>query len=469
MWPMHARHLVPLSVLLSLGCPPPMRTITPDDVVNRGDCPATMGAGTAHTMNVTADETWTAAASPHVVSALRVEATLTIEPCAVVLLKKGVVLSVGNSGATGKPGKIVAQGTFDGTALKPVVFRAETAGERWTNLFVQETGSLDLSYTAVLNGGSNVAASTNAAIEARGTQAKPLQKKLKTKYVVVRDSGSQGITLSGYAAFTDDSEELFISGSGAEPEADARFLTGFPLDIEPGGVGTIPKKSVLTGNRRDAVFIRSVTRLAVDEQFRNVGVPYRVHGDFLMYDLDKTPLTLTIEAGVTIKFEKQGSGNLGLTLGNKSSMATVKLDAKGTATAPIVLTSAETPPAVGDWRGVYMANGPADGNAMEYVTVEYAGGTTGTRGFGCGPGTNVGGLMMIEWRPNDAFVKNCTFRHLNGAGIVSGWSSDQDGPSFGAGSTFEDIVAIPMEGSCNVTKWARETGVACSSRPLCVQ
>jgi len=49
-----------------------MRAITPDDVVARGDCPALTGMGTAHTLNVTADETWTAAASPHVVSSLRV-------------------------------------------------------------------------------------------------------------------------------------------------------------------------------------------------------------------------------------------------------------------------------------------------------------------------------------------------------------------------------------------------------------
>lgn len=466
---MHARLTVLLGAVLTLGCPEPMRTITPDDVAKGGDCPATTGAGTAHTMNVTADETWTAAGSPHVVSSLRLEATVTLEACAVVLLKKEAVLTIGNSNATDKAGKLIAQGTFDGTTLKPVVFRAETAGERWSNVFVQQTGSLDLSYTAVLNGGNRNAASTNAAIEARGNQAKPLQKKVRAKYVVVRDSGSQGITLSGYASFTDDSEELFISGSGAEPEIDSRFLTGFPLDLEPGGVGTIPKKSTLTGNRRDAVFIRSVTRLAVDEQFRNVGVPYIVHGDFLMYDLDKTPLTLTIEAGVTMKFEKQGSGNLGLTLGNKASQATVKLLAQGTAAAPILLTSAETSPAIGDWRGVYMANGPADGNAMEFVTVEYAGGFTGTTGFGCGPGTNVGGLLLIDWRPNDAFVKSCTFRHLNGAGIVSGWSSDLDGPALAGNNTFEDIVAIPMQGSCNVTKWAPATGPGCASRPLCVQ
>jgi hypothetical protein len=443
------------------------RTVTPDDVVKRGDCPAPSGAGTPHTANITADETWTAAGSPHVVSSLRLDATVTIEPCAVVVFKKEAVLQVGSSGASSPNGKLVALGTFDGTVLKPIVFRAETAGERWSNLFVERTGSLDFAYVALSNGGNRQASSTNATIEARGTQAKPLQQKLRMKFVVIRDSGTQGITLSGYAAFSSDSEKLFISGSGAEPELDPRFLTGFPLDIQPGGVATIPKGSVLTGNRRDAIFIRGVTRLAVDETFPNRGVPYVVHGEFLMYDLDRTPLTLTIEEGVTVKFEKQGAGDIGLSLGNLASSATVRLVAKGTASAPILLTSAEATPAAGDWRGVYLANAPASGNVMEYVTIEYAGGQTGTRGFGCGPLSNVGGLLLIEWRPDDAFVKNCTFRNITGAGIVSGWRSDQPGPSLAASNTFSNIGAIPMEGSCDVTKWAPMSG-SCGTRPECV-
>ena len=463
------RHLLAAALFSLLACSPPMRTITPDDVVARGDCPALTGMGTSHNATVTADETWTAAASPHVVSSLRVEATLTLEPCAVVVFKKGAELAVGNSSSTGKAGKVVANGTFDGTKLLPVVFRAETAGDRWASFFVNVTGSLDFSYTAISSGGSKDASSTNAAIEARGTQAKPLQKKLRMKYVVIRDSGSQGLTLRGYSAFSDDSEKLFISGSGAEPEADARFLTGFPLDIQPGGVATIPKESVLTGNKRDAIYIRSVTRLDVDETFPNRGLPYVFNGTFLMYDLGMSTLTLTIEPGVTMKFEKEGQGSMGLTLGNKASMAPVRLIARGTAASPILLTSAAATPMAGDWGGVYMANGPADGNVMENVTVEYAGGFTGANGFGCGPGTNVGGLMLLEWRPNDAFVKNCTFRNLIGAGIVSGWLSDQAGPDLSATNTFSAIADVPMQGHCNVTKWAPAAGVGgCGTRPVCV-
>lgn len=457
-----------LVVLPLFACPGPMRTITPDEVVARGDCAAVTGAGTQHTANITADETWTAAASPHVVSSLRIEANVTIEACAVVVLKKDAIVSVGNSGTTNKPGKLTAVGTFDGTKLLPVVFRSENAGERWVSLFVQETGALDLSYTALSSGGSRNANTTNAVIEARGTQAKPLQQKLRTKYVVVRDSGSNGITLRGYSAFTNDSEQLFISGSGAETEPDPRFLTGFPLDIQPGGVGTIPKDSVLTGNKRDAIYIRSVTRLDIDETFPNRGVPYIFNGEFLMYDLGKSTITLTIEPGVTMKFEKEGQGSMGLVLGDKGSGAPVRLVAKGTATAPIVLTSAAATPAAGDWQGIYMSNAPPTGNAVEYVTIEYASGANGTTGFGCGPGSNIGGLAIIDWRPGEAFVKNSTFRHLIGAGIVSGWTSDEPGPDLSPTNSFSDIAPIPMQGSCNVTRWATTAPAGCGMRPVCV-
>lgn len=469
---MRSTLVISLVVLLTacLGpTPPPKRQFTYDALVARGDCAVATGSGTQHTSNITADETWTAAGSPHVVSSLRIEATVTVEACAVVQLKKEAVITVGNSAPTGKAGKLIAAGTFDDVTLKPVLFLPENANERWTSLFVQQTGAIDLSYTALVGGGNRQASSTNAAIEARGSQEKPRQQLVRVKRVAVRDSGTQGITLKGYASFTTDSEGLQISGSGAETELDARFLTGFPLDLQPGCLSTIPPNSELKGNRRDFIYVRSVTRLAIDEAFVNRGLPYIINGDFLMYDLDRAPLTLGIEAGVTLRFEKQGSGNLGLTLGNKSSGATVKIEARGTAANPIVLTSAQASPAVEDWRGVYLANGPEQGNVFEYVTIEYAGGVTGARGFGCGPLSNIGGLQIIEWRPADAFVKNSTFRNLRGAGIVSGWNSDAAGPDLSASNTFSDIAEVPMEGRCNVTRWAPASGVgSCSSRPLCV-
>ncbi len=455
--------------LLIAGCPT-AKEPTPDEILARGACAAVpSGAGTVHAQNITADETWTAAGSPHLLKPIRIEATVTIEPCAVVVLEKNAQVQVGNSG-TGKAGKVVAAGRFEGNRLEPVVFRSQTAGEFWGSLFVFPTGSLDLSYTALVNGGSKDMTDTNAAIEARGEQMKPVRPMVRTRHLVIKDSGGQGLTLRNYAGFASDSEALVVTGAGAQTEADARFPTGYALDLQPAGINSIPKGSVLTGNRREGIFVRSVTRLDVDEAFVNRGVPYVIDGSFLMYDLGMSLLTLRIEAGVTMKFLKKGAGDVGLTLGNKASRAPVRLVAQGTADKPIVLTSAEATPAAGDWAGVYLGLGAADGNVFEHVTVEYAGGATGARGFGCGPLSSVGGLLLIEWQPDTAFVKNCTFRNLIGAGIVSGWTSDMDGPNLAPTNTFSNISPVPMEGACNVTRWAPAAGVgSCPGmRPLCV-
>ncbi|MCU0699208.1 MAG: hypothetical protein MUC96_22095 [Myxococcaceae bacterium] len=462
--------LLTASCVSLLACPSGPREVTAEQLLARGDCPAMpSGAGTVHADTITADETWTAATSPHVLKSIRIEATVTIEPCAVVLVERNARVQVGNSG-TGKAGKVVAAGRLEGNVLEPVVFRPQNAGDFWGSLFVFPTGSLDLSYTALVNGGQKDTPDTNATIEARGEQMKPVRPMIRARYVVIKDSGSQGLTLRNYAGFAADSEALIVTGAGAQPEADARFPTGYALDLQPAGINSIPKGSVLTGNRREGILVRSVTRLDVDEAFVNRGVPYVIDGSFLMYDLGRSTVTLRIEAGVTMKFKKSGAGDIGLTLGNLASRAPVRLIAQGTAEQPILLTSAEATPAPGDWAGVYLGNVASDGNVFESVTVEYAGGATGTRGYGCGPLSNVGGLLFIETRPETAFVKNCTFRNLLGAGIVSGWTSDADGPNLAPTNTFSNIAPVPMEGGCNVTRWAPAAGVgSCPGmRPLCV-
>jgi hypothetical protein len=464
---MRAAALVVFS-LPFLACGP--REVTAEQLLSRGDCPAVpSGAGTVHDQPITADETWTAAGSPHVLKSIRIEATVTIEACAVVRLEKNARVSIGNSGM-GKAGKVVAAGALDGATLKPVLFAPQTAGDFWGSLFVFPTGSLDFSYTALRNGGQKDTPDTNATIEARGEQLKPVRPMLRLRHVAIRDSGAQGLTLRSYAGFSADSEALFISGAGAQPEADARFPTGYAIDLQPAGINSLPKGSVLTGNRREGILVRQVTRLDVDEAFVDRGVPYVIEGHFLMYDLGMSTLTLRIEPGVTMKFLKKGAGDVGLTLGNLASRAPVRLVAQGTAEKPIVLTSAEATPAPGDWAGVYLGNVAADGNAFEHVTVEYAGGFTGARGYGCGPLSNVGGLLFIDSRPDSAWVKNSTFRNLIGAGIVSGWTSDADGPNLASTNTFSAITPVPMEGGCNVTRWAPAAGVGLcpGTRPLCV-
>ncbi|MBI5507617.1 MAG: hypothetical protein HY903_02575 [Deltaproteobacteria bacterium] len=133
------RWLVLLSLPLVCACggasdngagPPgtPPGSITPAAIVAGGDCPAPSGAGVGHSGILAANETWSAAASPHHVTGrvlLRQNAILTIEPCAVVLLDPGLGFDIGGANDAGK---LVASGTFDGSTLRPIRRRQHLRG-----------------------------------------------------------------------------------------------------------------------------------------------------------------------------------------------------------------------------------------------------------------------------------------------------------------------------------------------------
>jgi hypothetical protein len=285
--------------------------------------------------------------------------------------------------------------------------------------------------------------------------------------VLVTKSGASGVVLSSYAGFTSDSEALWVTESGQQPEPDPRHFTGFPVDIQPPGMATLPRGGAYTGNRRDEIFVRAATRVDVDETFPKLGVPFRMHGSFTMYDPQKSPLTLTIEAGTTIKFEKEGDGSMRLVAGDFASTAPVKVVAKGTASEHITLTSAEATPAAGDWGSLYLSLSPPTGNALEFVDFLYAGGESGTRGLGCGPMDNDSALLISQWVPTEAFVKNCSFSHIRGSGITAGFNGAS--PDFVSSNTFSDIQGIPQDGKCDVTQSADANGACSATRPMCAQ
>ena len=67
-----------------------------DTPIDAPVCVAPTGAGTMH-QSITAPETWTAAASPHVIPFdINIAATVTIEPCAVVRIavEKGIDMPI---------------------------------------------------------------------------------------------------------------------------------------------------------------------------------------------------------------------------------------------------------------------------------------------------------------------------------------------------------------------------------------
>ncbi|MEO7097572.1 MAG: hypothetical protein ABI175_30200, partial [Polyangiales bacterium] len=190
--------------------------------------------------------------------------------------------------------------------------------------------------------------------------------------------------------------------------------------------------------------------VTVDERFPALGVAYQIRDRFQMVPPTSAPITLTIDPGVTLKLGGPLASNPSIILGSGSGPTNtfpVRLAAAGTTAAPIKITSGAATPMPGDWAAIDWQGGPPAGNVMTNVTVEYGGASAATNGFGCGPGDNSSLLLITDWRPDDAFVQNCTFAHSASGAIVSGWSSDSAGPNLKPTNTFTDIAQ-----ACQVTQ-----------------
>lgn len=418
-------------------------------------CEPPTGAGTEHRGTLTADETWTAAAGPHIVPAsLSVRATLTIEPCAVVRVAAGSTITVGDSVT---PGRIVARGGSGAITIESL-----SPTEAFGGLLVL-SGSLDFEYVTIDRAGQN-----GAAIDLRGPDDGTVAPLLRALHTEILDAAGSGIRLQRGAAFSSDSTDLTITGAGTAMLAEQ----GHPIDIDPPGVGSIPAGRYV-GNRFDTIVVRTAwPRVRVDEAFHDRGVPYRIAASFLMYDPEGSALTLTIDPGVTMRFDRSDAGAVGFVLGDVVAGSAVRLVAEGTASAPITFDSGAAAPAPGDWAGLVWWNAPATGNVLRHATFAHAGGETFTRGYSCGTPENVGGLVLLEWAPAEPFVTASTFRDTRGAGIVSGWrlGAGEVGVDLRADNVFENIVDYADEGHCDVAEWRPDapdcripaaTGVTC--------
>jgi hypothetical protein len=293
------------------------------------------------------------------------------------------------------------------------------------------------------------------------------------RLVDVRIEGSAGfgVNVQTRAAFTADSANVTITGAGAMPgvsSVDARY----PITVDGAAVSTVPT-GTYTGNAIDAIRVANASSLNEDITFPLRDVPYRMDTGFSMSPRQSLEMgglsTLTIEAGVRIEFRNSGPANIwSMDLGTSNgalpaNIYPVRLIAQGTAAQPIVLTSSEPTPAAGDWAGIQWHGGPPDGNVMSHVRIEYAGGVSGTSGFGCGDGNNDAALIIRNWRPDAGFITDSTFSSSGGGGIVSGWQSDLDGPSLVGNNTFTAI-----HNGCNVSRWRDGNGSCPATPPVCL-
>jgi hypothetical protein len=427
-------------------------------------CPPPMGAGTLHGTLVPGDH-WTVAGNPHIITfdvALN-SGTLTLDPCVVVRVREGYNIRIGNN-AGGASASIVARGS----PFLPIVFESENPAKYWGTLRIYPTGQADLQSVTLRHAG-NAATAQNygGALQVLGNGiASAVTRNLRVKNVRIETSATFGLNVQFAGGLTADSAGLVVFDSGRTP-GNIGIDTSYPIYVTTPSVYTLPPGQY-TGNAKDEILVDNPSSVATDETFRNLGVPYRMRYGFSMSPVPSAAqgglLTLTIEAGVRIRFlQFPGnipSFNLGASNGDlPANIWPVRLIANGTLAQPIVFTSAAAVPAAGDWGGIEWHGGPATGNVVNYVSVEFAGGDSGTAAFGCGPNDNDAALIFTNWIPGEDFVQNSTFSNSLGGGIVMGWISDST-RDFKTGNTFTAIG-----NGCAVARWKNKTPPSCPSVP----
>ena len=404
-------------------------------------CAPATGAGTKHDKAPTADETWTAAESPHVIDAsLSIPAgrRITLEPCAVVQLKGAVGLLV--------EGKLLALGAAD----KPIRIERGDAATAWTSIEARKGSEVRLSHVTVEGGGnSNGGRPTQfGALDIRGDQEAATQPILFTDNVTVKGSQSLGIWVREGGGFAPGSKDLSVTGGAS-----------FPVSIWGRAAGTLPSGTYV-GNAVDEIILPAEggrDDIKEDTTLAARGVPYRVGGptggkSLTVAGVGSVPL-LTIEPGVTLRFDKE----VRLDLDSNAGAAAGALRAEGTAAKPIVFTSSAATPAAGDWVGIVLEGTPDPRDKISNASISYAGGGSQISSFDCvGPLSpsfaNEGAILIVGGRPSSAFVTNTTIDKSAGEGIIRGWTGDP--VDFLATNTFTNITRCnqtfpkPSAGAC---------------------
>lgn len=384
-----------------------------EDAPVASTCTPPTGEGTVHSGSLASDsEVWTEAASPHVIDfglTIREGQSLTIEPCAVVRIRKGQGVLV--------EGKLLAEGAAD----KPIAIERADAADPWSRIEVRGTADVRLAHVSIDGGGfaNGDRLDEFAMLDVRGDQDLPPQGLVHVDHVALRGSASLGLLLREGGALAGTSAALTVTGSASYPASSWARSAG---SIPPG---------TYTGNENDAIILAALTNrdaIKEDVTFANRGVPYFVRGaQITVGGAGGSVATLTIEAGVTMRFAK--GSRLLLDAPSTSEPAIGALRAVGTAEAPIVFTSAEAAPRAGDWVGITLKGTPAPNGRIDHAKIAYAGGSSGISSYDCpSPAnqgfTNEGAVIVFGGQPAAVFVTNTAIEDSAGDGIIRGWTGD---------------------------------------------
>lgn len=405
----------------------------PEPPTKPSACPKPTKGPTVHEASaIEADETWTADASPHIVTgfiAVR-GATLTIEPCAVVQFEDayaGFTVAYPGSPTTGN---LVAEGT----AENPIRFEG-LDGARWGHVLVEAGGTARFAHLTMSDGGGYDPRGTTLLVN--GTGALPTLRDVRVDHVTIEKSLGAGVVLDRLGAFTADSDALVIRDSGSE-------TSPHPVITDEHGIHTLPRGDY-TGNVVDKVFVNPTSRLLESATMKNLGVPYTVgsfpEDDFVVASgVDGAPAILTIEPGVHV--EMHPGTSFEIEHWSNDQPATGAVIAEGTAEAPIVFTSAAASPQPGDWQGLWFGGVALSENSFQHVRLEYTGADCGCILIGCSDIPGYEGAAIFSQQPPRAFFQDSVIAHGSANGVVLGYRGTV--VDMTEGLTFEDLAGCPQ-------------------------
>jgi hypothetical protein len=262
------------------------------------------GPGVEHAGPITGDETWTAEDSPHVVNEWLVvdeNHRLTIDPCAVVVMKDRTAIQMGSGWGAGG-GSTLGDLVAVGTPVQPIL----VTGQRkepgaWARLeFNRTTGQSRLAHVTVEYAGDEDASEAAATLVLTGPDTMAPAPLLTVEHVTLRSGAGVGLLLDGGGELSPSSQDLGIHGMSGRPVL----------------AGAIAARSLpdgdYTGNGDDRIHLIGEGAVAPasagDVTWRNLGVPY-------LYEIgtyQNWHSRLTLEPGLEVFVMNDQDPDLGL-------------------------------------------------------------------------------------------------------------------------------------------------------------
>lgn len=354
------------------------------------------------TDDITENTTWKATCTYFIDQSVNVtnNSVLSIEAGTTIKFAKGVKLDVSYSSAA--TGKIIALGT----EKDPILFTSQAAVKAkgdWDGLWLYE-GADDSKFSYCkfeYAGGSNWAGG-------EGAITINLAIDVAIDHCTFENSASFGVRVyqsqSGLSSFT--------YNTFADNTINDLKLSAYNVSLITEG-NTFSKDIIVEGSDVD---------FPGDVLWRKQNANYVIINNNVTVGCG-TETKLIIEAGTKIQLPQA----YGIEIAYASSRFG-KIEAKGTATDPIIFTSAEANPLSGDWTAITFYDGSLEGSEFEYCNFSYGGGYVGAPAM----------IVFKFGQGSTTSISNCSFSHSEGYGIMLDQvNTDTSYPNLG-NNTFSD-------------------------------